>query len=160
MFTLCFIIEIFSLSIFTFVHHYVAHSTVLSIILFHYVSHVLISSKCMREFNLVLSLGCFKDFLLFRNFFLVCLKLTCIQSWIPRCLVWYSWWQFYFCHWSRKVLRLQAHNWGTKDASKKYPCKQCKLVVEWKRMQFHCASCQGVERVNENKIKFKMVRCS
>jgi len=35
----------------------------------------------------------------------------------------------------------------------------CKLVVEWKRMQFHHASCQGVERVNENKKKFKMVRC-
>jgi hypothetical protein len=26
-------------------------------------------------------------------------------------------------------------------------------------MQFHCASCQGVERANENKIKFKVVRC-
>jgi hypothetical protein len=26
-------------------------------------------------------------------------------------------------------------------------------------MQFHHASCQGVERVNENKKKFKMVRC-
>jgi hypothetical protein len=25
-------------------------------------------------------------------------------------------------------------------------------------MQFHCASCQGVERVNENKKEFKMVR--
>jgi hypothetical protein len=31
----------------------------------------------------------------------------------------------------------------------------CKLVVEWKRMQFHCASCQGVERVNENKKRLK-----
>jgi hypothetical protein len=26
-------------------------------------------------------------------------------------------------------------------------------------MQFHCASCQGVERVNENKKECKMVRC-
>jgi hypothetical protein len=26
-------------------------------------------------------------------------------------------------------------------------------------MQFHCASCQGVERSNENKKGFKMVRC-
>jgi hypothetical protein len=25
-------------------------------------------------------------------------------------------------------------------------------------MQFHCSSCQGVERVNENKKEFKMVR--
>ncbi len=25
-------------------------------------------------------------------------------------------------------------------------------------MQFHCASCQGVERTNENKKEFKMVR--
>jgi hypothetical protein len=26
-------------------------------------------------------------------------------------------------------------------------------------MQFHCASCQGVERANENKKEFKMVKC-
>jgi hypothetical protein len=26
-------------------------------------------------------------------------------------------------------------------------------------MQFHCASCQGVERGNENFKKFKMVKC-
>jgi hypothetical protein len=26
-------------------------------------------------------------------------------------------------------------------------------------MQFHCASCQGDERMNENKKEFKMVRC-
>jgi hypothetical protein len=26
-------------------------------------------------------------------------------------------------------------------------------------MQFHCASCQGVERANENKKEFKVVRC-
>jgi hypothetical protein len=26
-------------------------------------------------------------------------------------------------------------------------------------MQFHCASCQGVEIVDENKKEFKMVRC-
>jgi hypothetical protein len=26
-------------------------------------------------------------------------------------------------------------------------------------MQFHCASCQGVERANENKNEFKVVRC-
>jgi hypothetical protein len=26
-------------------------------------------------------------------------------------------------------------------------------------MQFYCASCQGVERANENKKEFKVVRC-
>jgi hypothetical protein len=26
-------------------------------------------------------------------------------------------------------------------------------------MQFHCASCQGVEKANGNKKEFKMVRC-
>jgi hypothetical protein len=28
-----------------------------------------------------------------------------------------------------------------------------------KKMQFHCASCQGVNKSNENKKEFKMVRC-
>ncbi len=26
-------------------------------------------------------------------------------------------------------------------------------------MQFHCASCQGAVKVNENKKEFEMVRC-
>jgi hypothetical protein len=33
-----------------------------------------------------------------------------------------------------------------------------KLIIKGKGMQFHCASCQGVERTNENKKEFKMVR--
>jgi hypothetical protein len=51
-----------SLSIFTFAHHHAAHSIVLSIYFFHFVPHVLISSKFLRGFNKVGSLGYSKGF--------------------------------------------------------------------------------------------------
>jgi len=57
MFTISFIIERIYLSIFAFAHHHVAHSFVLLITLFHSIPHVLISSKCLKGPNLVLSLG-------------------------------------------------------------------------------------------------------
>ncbi len=57
MFTHCFIIERLFLSIYTFAHRHATHSTVLSITFFHYVPHVLIPSKFLRGFSLVLSLG-------------------------------------------------------------------------------------------------------
>jgi hypothetical protein len=51
-----------SLSIFTFAHRHDAHSIVLSICLFHYVPHVLISSKLFRGLSKVGSLGYSKGF--------------------------------------------------------------------------------------------------
>ncbi len=59
---LCFINVILSLSIFALAHCHVDYSIVLSITLFHFVPHVLISSKCWRGSSLVSSLGYFNGF--------------------------------------------------------------------------------------------------
>jgi hypothetical protein len=61
MFTICFSIARFSL-FFSFTHHQAAHSSVLSIVLFHFVPHVLISSKCGRGNNQLSSLGHLQGF--------------------------------------------------------------------------------------------------
>jgi hypothetical protein len=58
----CFINAIFSLSIFELAHRHANHSIILSITLFHYVPHVLISSKCRKGFSLVWSFGYSNDF--------------------------------------------------------------------------------------------------
>jgi hypothetical protein len=70
----------FFLSIFAFVHHYVTHLVVLSICLFHYVPHVLISSKFLRGLAKLDLLDIPKVLLSFRIFYLVFLKLMCIKS--------------------------------------------------------------------------------
>jgi len=62
MFTFYFIIERLFLSIFAFDHRHAAHSIVLSIILFHFVRHVLILSKCLMGSSLVLFLRYSNDF--------------------------------------------------------------------------------------------------
>jgi hypothetical protein len=56
------IIERLSLSIFAFAHCHAAHSTILSIIPFHSNTHVVILSKCLNGFSLVLSLGYSNNF--------------------------------------------------------------------------------------------------
>jgi len=53
-----------SLLIFAFAHHHVAHSIVLSIFLFHFVPHVLISSRFFRGSRIVGSLGNSKGFVI------------------------------------------------------------------------------------------------
>jgi hypothetical protein len=60
--------ERFSLSIFTLTHCHAAHSSILSITLFHFVPHVLIFSKCQRGSNLVSFLGYSNIFLSFCRF--------------------------------------------------------------------------------------------
>jgi len=51
-----------SLFILAFAHHHVAYSFVLSIALFHFVPHVLISNKCWRGTNWMSSLRYFQGF--------------------------------------------------------------------------------------------------
>jgi hypothetical protein len=57
MFIVCFSNARLSLSIFAFVHCQAAHSSYLSIVLFHFVPHVLISNKCWRQSSRVSSFG-------------------------------------------------------------------------------------------------------
>jgi hypothetical protein len=52
----------FFLSIFTFIHHHVAHLVVLSIYYFHFVPHVLVFSRFLRGSSKVGSFGYSKDF--------------------------------------------------------------------------------------------------
>jgi len=157
MFTLCLIIKRFSLSIFTFANCHVAHSTILLITFFHFVPHVLILNKCLKGSNMVLSFGYSNDFFVILQVFSSMLESN-MYSIIHSNVFGVTFGEiFSFCHWSRKVLQLQACDWIIKVATRKYLCKYynlryfaCKLLVEWKRMQFHCASIQGVEKVNEN----------
>jgi hypothetical protein len=53
-----------SLLIFAFAHRHAAHSIVLSIFLFHYVPHVLISNKLFKGSSKVGSLGYSKGFII------------------------------------------------------------------------------------------------
>jgi hypothetical protein len=62
--------ERLSLSIFTFAHRHVAHSTVLLICIFHYVPHVLISSKFFRGPSKVGFLGYSKGFVVISHILL------------------------------------------------------------------------------------------
>ncbi len=57
MFTICFSNARIFLFIFAFVHHQATHSFVLSIVLFHFVPHVLIYNKCWKMSNWVSSFG-------------------------------------------------------------------------------------------------------
>jgi len=57
MFIICFNNAKLSLFIFAFTHCHAAHSSILSIALFHYVPHVLISSKCYKENDRMSFLG-------------------------------------------------------------------------------------------------------
>jgi hypothetical protein len=57
-----------SLSTFALTHRHVAHSSILSITLSHFVPHVLISNKCQRRSNLV-------SFLRYSNSFFVILQI-------------------------------------------------------------------------------------
>ncbi len=65
-----------SLAIFTFAHHHVAHSFVLSIFIFHYIPHVLISSKCWRGSNKVSFLGYCQGFIVISHTLSIMLKVS------------------------------------------------------------------------------------
>jgi hypothetical protein len=71
---------ILSLSIFTFTNHHVTHLVVLSICLFHYVPHVMISSKFLRGLAKLDLLDIPKVLWSFRIFYLECLRLIIISK--------------------------------------------------------------------------------
>ncbi len=65
-----------SLSIFAFTHHHPAHSVVLLIFLFHFVPHILISSKFFRGSSKVGSLGYSKGFVVISHILSSMLKIN------------------------------------------------------------------------------------
>ncbi len=77
----------FSLSIFAFVHHHAAHLVVLSICLFHFVPHILTSSKFFRGFSTIGSLGYSKAFVVILHILSNLLEINVYSIIVSKCLV-------------------------------------------------------------------------
>ncbi len=76
-----------SLSIFALVHPHAAHLVVLSICLFHFVPHILISSKFFRGSSKVGSLGYSKGFVVILHILSNLLEINVYSIIVLKCLV-------------------------------------------------------------------------